>query len=157
MMIAIAGPFNSQRRLIAVLLCLVLLTACQGQVAFHYSSIPTEGEEVLVHVIPPVYADDLKLRKIEGWVMVEFSINEKGRVDQARILEEYPRGVFSQAALDSAYSRKYKPRMIDGKPVRVTGKLTKSTFIMEKGIPIEKITCKDVPNNYGNEKCEQIQ
>jgi protein TonB len=61
---------------------------------------------------------DSRREKIEGWVRVEFTVLEDGRVADPRIKAAQPPGVFEQAALAAVARSKFRPATANGKPVR---------------------------------------
>ena len=67
--------------------------------------------------IQPMYPPIAARNKIEGWVKVEFIVNEFGKVTKAKVIEAKPRGVFNTATLKAIYKSKFKPLMVDGKAV----------------------------------------
>jgi protein TonB len=71
-------------------------------------------------------------RGIEGYVVVEFTVNEQGGVENPRVVEADPEGVFNQAAMDAAKKFKYRPKTVGGEPVAVAGVRNIIRFEMEK-------------------------
>lgn len=67
--------------------------------------------------IEPSYPRRAQARGIEGWVRVMFTISPTGTVDDARIVAAEPQRVFDAAALRAVEKWKYKPRIVDGRPV----------------------------------------
>ena len=67
--------------------------------------------------VPPRYPVRAQMRKIEGWVKIEFTITEDGSVKDARVVEAHPKGVFEHAALQAIQRWKFKPKEIDGQKV----------------------------------------
>ncbi|MEN8718672.1 MAG: energy transducer TonB, partial [Oceanococcaceae bacterium] len=55
--------------------------------------------------------------RIEGWVKLEFTINPDGTVSDPRVVEAQPRRVFDSEARRAILKWKFKPRVVDGKPV----------------------------------------
>ena len=78
----------------------------------------------------PFYSPELRKKKIEGWVIVKFSLDETGKVDSAEIHEEYPVGVFSDSAIRSVRHTIYKPTINDRIFQRTDNVLTKVSFTM---------------------------
>ena len=66
---------------------------------------------------PPQYPYSARRRGIEGWVRVSFTVTETGLVRDAVVLESEPRDIFDRAALRAVSKWKFKPRVVDGKPV----------------------------------------
>lgn len=70
----------------------------------------------------PVYPEQARSRGIEGSVVVEVHIDETGRVHDIQILEANPPGVFDAAVLEAYGQARYRPALLDGRPVRYIGK-----------------------------------
>ena len=71
--------------------------------------------------VSPIYPDHAVREGIEGHVLLEFVVTETGGVRDAVVMDSEPRGVFEQAALDAVGKFKYKPKVVDGKPVAISG------------------------------------
>lgn len=54
---------------------------------------------------------------IEGWVEVVFVVTGKGRVENVRIIDADPRGVFEAAVVESVSEWLYESNIVGGKPV----------------------------------------
>ncbi len=67
--------------------------------------------------IPPRYPIRARMRRIEGWVKLEFTITPEGTVKDIRVVEAHPEGVFERAAVEAIARWKFKPLTIDGRPV----------------------------------------
>ena len=92
----------------------------------------SDGDYLPIVKVAPVYPQRALSRKIEGWVLVEFTVTETGAVADARAIEAEPPGIFEDAAVEAALKFRYKPRVIDGKPVAVSGVQNLIRFEMEK-------------------------
>ncbi len=75
------------------------------------------GQLVLVKSVQPDYPLKARQGSIEGWVELEFTVAESGRVKDAAVHAANPRGVFDQAAINALLQWRYKPVLIDAKPV----------------------------------------
>ena len=64
-------------------------------------------------------------------MILEFTVTRAGTVIEPRVIEGNPQGVFEKAALRAVKGYKYKPKMVDGEPVSVTGVRQKFTFKLE--------------------------
>lgn len=78
--------------------------------------------------VAPIYPDRALNEGIEGHVLLEFVVTETGAVRDAVVLEANPSGVFEQAALKAVAKFKYKPRIVDGRPVETTGVRNRIAF-----------------------------
>jgi len=76
------------------------------------------GAELMPLVrIPPKYPMRAAMDRIEGWVKVEFTITETGMVKDAIVAESNPSRVFDRAALRAIVKWKFRPKLVDGRPV----------------------------------------
>lgn len=73
--------------------------------------------------------------KIDGWVLVTFAVNTKGYVENARVLDAQPRGVFDENVIAAVQDWVYDPADMGGKKVKV--QLTQRI----------ELRWKDYPNN----------
>ncbi len=74
---------------------------------------------------------------IEGWVELQFTVTETGAVDSIKILDRYPvdNSVFDRAAIESLSKWKYRPVMVGGSPVRMSGMKRLISFGRHKDKP----------------------
>jgi protein TonB len=92
-----------------------------------------DGEYLPIVKVQPVYPRRALSRGIEGYVIIEFTVTERGMVKDVRVVESSPEtDIFHQAAVDAALKFKYKPRVIDGQPVEVAGVRNKISFRLER-------------------------
>ena len=104
-----------------------------------------DGVYVPVLKIQPKYPAVAQQRGIMGYTVVEFDIEIDGTVSNAVPVKGYctsknpndpdaqlrPCSIFNSASLKAALELKYKPKIVDGKAVRVEGVQHKFTFIIE--------------------------
>ncbi len=90
-----------------------------------------EGEAMPIVRINPRYPRRALLEGIEGWVRLEFTILEDGSVKDVIVAESQPSQIFDRSAILAVMKWKFKPRIIDGKPVprRATSTVE---FVMEE-------------------------
>lgn len=91
-----------------------------------------DGEYLPLVRPPPIYPRYAQSRGIEGYVIIEFTVTQAGTVINPRIIEGDPLGVFDNAALRAVKGYKYKPKMVDGTAVDVTGVRQKFTFKLDQ-------------------------
>ena len=65
----------------------------------------------------PDYPSRARREAIEGWVKIEFLVDERGRVEHVRIIGAKPAGVFEQCVQEGASEWRFTPGTIKGKPV----------------------------------------
>ncbi len=95
-----------------------------------FSLLSAEGELAPTVKVAPVYPAAARRDKLEGYVLVEFTVAATGRVEDARVIEAEPAGVFDQAALDAVAKFRYKPRVEDGQAVASPGIRNRVTFAL---------------------------
>jgi periplasmic protein TonB len=81
----------------------------------------SDGEYLPIVRVAPDYPRRALERGIEGYVLLEFTVTETGAVEDPIVIEAEPPGIFDRAAINAALRFKYRPRVIDGEPVRVHG------------------------------------
>ncbi len=77
-----------------------------------------EGDVIPIVRIEPQWPREALIKGISGWVLIEFTINEDGTVADPQVLESEPRRMFDRNALRAIFKWKFKPRIVDGKPVK---------------------------------------
>jgi len=90
-----------------------------------------DGEYVPITKVQAIYPRRAMQRGIQGYVIVEFTVNKTGAVQNPVVVEANPQGIFEQAALDAVIKFKYKPRMVNGEPTAVAGVQNRITFEIE--------------------------
>jgi len=67
--------------------------------------------------IPPIYPRRARMLKKEGYVKLRLFISKDGLVHKAVVIDAKPKNIFNQAALNSVYDWKFKPKLVDGNPI----------------------------------------
>jgi TonB family protein len=81
----------------------------------------------------PVYTEIARKARVQGVVIVEAIIDEQGDVTNTNILKGLPLGL-DQAAVEAVKTWKFKPAMLEGRPVKVYYTLTVN-FKVEGSLP----------------------
>lgn len=76
-----------------------------------------DGDIVPILRVEPIYPTVAMMRKIGGWVDVEYIVMPDGSVAQARVVASQPKGMFEKSALRAINKWKFKPRVVNGQPV----------------------------------------
>jgi len=76
----------------------------------------------LVKAVDPIYPEKARKAQVEGLVILEARTDEKGNVEDAKVLKSIP--VLDQAAIDAVKQWKYEPMVINGKPQKIVFTLT---------------------------------
>lgn len=91
-----------------------------------------EGDYLPIVKVAPQYPRRAQNRGIEGWVLLEFTVTENGSVSDVQVIQFEPSAVFNSAAINAAKKFKYKPRIVNGKPIPVAGVQHLISFRLEK-------------------------
>lgn len=78
----------------------------------------SDGDIIPLVAIQPDYPRRALQRGIEGYVVVTFTITTQGTTRDVQVVESTS-SIFDRSAVRAAERLKYKPRIIDGKPVEV--------------------------------------
>jgi protein TonB len=79
----------------------------------------------------PSYPKGAQKRGIEGWVLLEYTVDENGNVVSPRVIESSPPGVFDSAALQALTAWKFTPGKIGTTPVATPGLRVKLNFALK--------------------------
>ena len=90
-----------------------------------------DGEYLPIVKVAPIYPRIAQTRGLEGYCIVEYTVTTSGAVRDP-VVVDCPNRVFARASLKASLKFKYKPRIVDGEPVEVTGVLNKFTYELEK-------------------------
>lgn len=108
----------------------------------------TDGDYLPIVKVQPVYPRRALSRGMAGWVIVEFTVNAQGMVEDPIIIancgmvqnarsegecEDHPSSIFDSSAMKAALKFKYKPKVIDGVPTSTAGVQNKITFELSEG------------------------
>lgn len=109
--------------------------------------IPMSSDSDLLPIVKvgTVYPPDARAKGTEGFVVVQFTVSETGEPTDTMVLLAEPLGVFEEAALQAVLHYKYKPRVVDGKPVAVAGIRNRITFKLPGGSSVENGPVEKIP------------
>lgn len=122
-------------KIIMLSLLSLILTACAGAPVNTETSTNLASMEapLLIVKLAPMYPTDAYRNGIEGYVVVEFTVNERGRTENITVIDSNPEIVFDQVAIKAAEKFLYKPQKdTSGKAVAVSGVSNKFTFDLSK-------------------------
>ncbi len=92
-----------------------------------------DGDATPIVRIEPKYPIQAARDGKEGWVKLSFTINEIGGVEDVDVIEAQPKRVFDKEAKRALRKWKYKPKVVDGKPMRQVGLTVQLDFKMDGG------------------------
>jgi len=75
----------------------------------------------VVQRVQPKYPMDALRVGAQGSVILQLSIGADGTVTDARVVAATPEGVFEESALSAVQKWKFRPKVVDGKPVPSSG------------------------------------
>jgi protein TonB len=77
---------------------------------------PVDGDTLAIVRVLPRYPSRALSRGIEGWVLLEFAVDELGLAVNPVVIESEPPGIFDRAATSAVKRWKYRPMIEDGRP-----------------------------------------
>lgn len=106
----------------------------------------SDGEYLPILKVQPIYPLRALQRGLVGWVIVEFTVDEIGRVKNPLVIDncvqiwtpsfehctDRPRRTFDKSALTAASRFKYKPRVIDGQAIATVGVRNMITYELDE-------------------------
>ncbi len=108
-------------RAIFILALLVAVSGCAG------GNRPLQ----LVASSGAVYPPQARQQGVEGYVSVRYDVDVDGRVQNARVAESSPPGVFDESAVQAVSRWRFKPPERHGEPQPVTGLVSRLQFTLE--------------------------
>ncbi len=91
-----------------------------------------DGEATPIVRIDPKYPVQAARDGKEGWVKLQFTINEVGGVEDIVVLEAQPKRLFDREARRALAKWKYRPKIVDGKPVKQFNMFVQLDFTLEQ-------------------------
>jgi protein TonB len=83
------------------------------------TSLVPAGQLTLLKAVQPSYPAKAQGKKTEGWVDVEFTVSEAGKVQDVAVRATSIPGVFEDAAVKAVSQWRYQPILRDARPVPV--------------------------------------
>ena len=76
----------------------------------------------------PVYPESARVQRLEGFVTLAFDVTASGNVDNVRVINSEPAGVFDNAAIAALRDWQFLPMQRSGTPVLAEGQVSTLTF-----------------------------
>ena len=89
-----------------------------------------DGEYFPVARVAPVFPQRAAARGLEGYVVLEYTVTPTGAVENVIVVESSD-DIFEESAIHAIQRFKYKPRIVEGRPVHVHGVRTRVSFELE--------------------------
>ena len=83
-----------------------------------FDSTDLDQPLTVISRMPPVYPFRAKTKAIEGWVSVEFTVNEQGRVEDIKILDAQPKKIFDDSVRQCVAAWRFKPGRVNRELVK---------------------------------------
>jgi protein TonB len=83
-------------------------------------------------MLPPQYPPSARMRRIEGWVDVLFTVNADGSVSDPVVIDSEPPNVFDRAATDAALRWRFRPVTQGGEAIATLAQIH-INFSLETG------------------------
>ena len=95
------------------------------------TNVVAAGDLKLSKSVNPIYPPKAELSRIEGWVELDFTVTEAGRVEDMALHAASAPGVFDQAAMNALAQWRYEPVRREGKPVAQRARI-RIRFVLAK-------------------------
>ncbi|MDE1513804.1 MAG: energy transducer TonB [Vibrio sp.] len=107
-----------------------LSTAIQGVAvnAPQFGEFSVNQQVMPLHRVEPNYPARALQRRVEGYVILRFSIDELGKTRDIEVVEANPQRYFEREAMMALRNWKYQPKMVDGKAVSQLGQTVRLEF-----------------------------
>jgi protein TonB len=94
-------------------------------------SAVSDAETVPLVRIQPMYPRAALQQRIEGWVLLKFTISVTGAVKNARVIDSKPPNIFDRAAVQAISKWKYKPKIVNRVAMETQGVQVKLSFKLD--------------------------
>jgi len=90
-----------------------------------------DGDLEPVSTPDPAYPPVAFRNGVEGWVELDFTVTEQGTVRDIEVVDAEPGGVFDAAAVAAVAAWRYRPRVVNGRPVMQRSSVTLSFTVAD--------------------------
>lgn len=103
----------------------------RAEVSIGLGGLSADGEYLPIVKVAPMYPRRANSRGIEGYCTVQYTVTKSGSVKDPVAIDCQPSGYFERASIQAALKFKYKPRVIDGEAIDVSGVMNRFTYELE--------------------------
>ncbi|MBW3698118.1 energy transducer TonB [Vibrio sp. T187] len=97
-----------------------------------FSDFGANQQAMPLYRVEPRYPAKALKRGAEGYVVMQFTIDETGRPVDVEVLEANPRRMFEREAVRALKKWKYQPKVIDGKSIAQLNQTVRLEFKLAK-------------------------
>ncbi|UTM60222.1 energy transducer TonB [Photobacterium sp. CCB-ST2H9] len=97
-----------------------------------FSDIGKDQQVMPLYRVEPKYPPRAQKRSIEGFVILSFTIDSRGRPTDIQVVDAQPKRIFDREAIRALKSWKYQPKLENGKAVAQPGQSVKVEFNLDK-------------------------
>lgn len=108
------------------------IPASSNASAAQVAGVGQSQQVVPLHRMEPRYPRRALRRKIEGYVVLSFSIDKTGVPTDIEVIDSEPKHIFDREARRALKRWKYQPQMVNGVPVKRAGQKVRLEFRMQK-------------------------
>lgn len=90
-----------------------------------------EGDYLPLSIVEPVYPRRAQSRGLEGYCILELTVTPLGTTADVRVIE-CSSSLFERSSIQAVQKFKYKPRVVDGKPIATPGVRYKMTYQIQE-------------------------
>ena len=92
----------------------------------------SDGEYLPIFKVAPMYPRRAQSRGVSGYCTVEYTVTSTGAVRDPVAIDCLPAGYFERTSIKASLKFKYKPRVLDGVAVEVSGVQNRFTYELDK-------------------------
>lgn len=110
-----------------------IFEAIQAGLGHSVDGVPESDDEDYLPLkkVQPIYPRNAQINGLEGWVLLRFTVTDKGRVRDPEAILTIGGAEFSEAAVKAARSFVYEPRKVNGVAVDTDNVYNRITFEIE--------------------------
>ena len=81
--------------------------------------------------VDPEFPKEASIKGVSGFVLLSLNITEEGKPENIEVVKAEPRNMFEQEAKKAVRKWRYKPRLVNGQPVKVIGHQVRVEFNLQ--------------------------
>jgi protein TonB len=85
--------------------------------AIPLGALNEDGDIFPIFRVEPAYPTVARIRRINGWVDLEYTVTAQGSVTDIVVIKSEPLSTFDASAVAALSKWRFRPRVLDGRPV----------------------------------------